>query len=336
MAALTSSVPPFFMLPRIVDVTAPYAEHKVHKLKISTSSLYSNKLKPSIVYLCSSKKMNWEAVDWAPYNKDHIIFSDIQADVVMRLAAWKDKQLVFFSDPFSVDKLSNKITYYSCRDSLLDITLYTKYPESEFRKRMVGGMFEASNSPDFREKDLLHIIARIPYRLNTVVNLKPSDKKYRYVRYWGPEKSHSNVAEIAFYENPEDTIALRGKIIGTAGCYQQDGSHEYTNAFDGNTETSFDYSKPSGGWTGLDLQEPRSIARIVYTPRNNDNFIRPGDTYELFYCDTVFKSLGVIEKTSDSLFYQNVPAGTLFYLKNHSRGIQERIFLYEKGEQIWK
>jgi hypothetical protein len=36
------------------------------------------------------------------------------------------------------------------------------------------------------------------------------------------------------------------------------------------------------------------------------------------------------------LFYQNVPADTLLYLKNHSRNVQERIFLYKKGEQIWK
>jgi hypothetical protein len=254
----------------------------------------------------------------------------------MRLAAWEDKQLVFLSDPFSVDRFSREITSYRCTDSLQDITLYTKYRESEYRTRMVGGVFEASNKPDFREKDILHIISGIPNRLHTVVNLKLSDKKYRYIRYFGPEESHCNVSEIAFYETPEDTLALKGKIIGTEGCYQQDGSHEYTNAFDGQTETSFDYKELSGGWTGLDLKKPRSIARIIYTPRNYDNFIKPGDTYELFYYDTVFKSLGILEKVSDSLLYRNVPAGTLLYLKNHSRGIQERIFTYEKGEQIWK
>jgi hypothetical protein len=338
MASLTSSVPPFFRYPRIVDVTMPYAEHYAHKLKIPASGLYKIENKPGIVYLCASQKMDWEVVDWAPYDKDLITFTDIQTDVVMRLATWKEegKQTVFLSDPFSVDKLSNEITYYHRLDSLQDVTLYTKYRESHYRERMVGGVFEASNTPGFKEKDLLHFITEVPYRLNTVVNLEPGDKKYRYVRYYGPEEGHCNVAEIAFYENPEDTVALQGKIIGTEGCYQQDGSHEYTNAFDGTSETSFDYKDLSGGWTGLDLKEPKSIARIVYTPRNHDNFIKPGDTYELFYCDTVFKSLGVIEKASDSLFYQNVPVGVLLYLKNHSRGVQERIFTYEKGGQVWK
>jgi hypothetical protein len=336
MANRTSSIPPFFKYPRIGDVTVPYAEFYVRYLKKPVSSLYLNRIKPKLVYLCSSQKMDWQIVDWAPYSKDIITFENIQTDVVMRLAAWENNQLVFLSDPFSVDRLSNEISYFNGDGARQDITLFTKYHESDYRKRMVDGVFEAGNSPDFREKEVLHLITEAPYRLNTVVNLAGNDKKYRYVRYQGPEDSHCNVAEIAFYETPEDTVALQGKIIGTEGCYQQDGSHEYTNAFDGKTETSFDYKEPSGGWTGLDLKEPKSIARIVYTPRNFDNYIKPGDTYELFYCDTVFKSLGVIEKASDSLFYQNVPAGRLLYLKNHSRGVQERIFTYEKGEQIWK
>ena len=48
----------------------------------------------------------------------------------------------------------------------------------------------------------------------------------------GPEKGHCNVAEIEFYE-AGGLLPLSGRIIGTPGCYQQDGSHEYTNAFDG-------------------------------------------------------------------------------------------------------
>lgn len=43
------------------------------------------------------------------------------------------------------------------------------------------------------------------------------------------------MAEIEFYE-AGGLLPLSGRVIGTPGCYQQDGSHEYTNAFDGNTE----------------------------------------------------------------------------------------------------
>ena len=86
---------------------------------------------------------------------------------------------------------------------------------------------------------------------------------------------------------------MRGKIIGASSCYQQDGSHEYMDASDGNTETSFDYIEPYGGWSGLDLGRRKSISEIVYIPANRDNYVRSLDEYELSYCaKRSWKSLG--------------------------------------------
>lgn len=139
-----------------------------------------------------------------------------------------------------------------------------------------------------------------------------------------------SVMRIATYENKEL------EVIGTPGCFQQDGSHEYTNVFDGKSWTSFDYKESEGGWAGLDLGIPTQIYKIVYTPRNRDNYIRPGDTYELFYCDKDWISAGEMQATSDSLHYQQLPQNALLLLCNYTRGTQERIFVYENGSQIWK
>ena len=68
---------------------------------------------------------------------------------------------------------------------------------------------------------------------------------------------------IATYENKEL------EVIGTPGCFQQDGSHEYTNVFDGKSWTSFDYKESEGGWAGLDLGVPTQIDKIVYIPKHN-------------------------------------------------------------------
>ncbi len=62
------------------------------------------------------------------------------------------------------------------------------------------------------------------------------------------------------------------------------------------TKTSFNYSRPSGGWSGLDMGRKVRVDRIVYTPRNRDNYIRPGDTFELLYCDKEWKSMGKKQK----------------------------------------
>ena len=139
-----------------------------------------------------------------------------------------------------------------------------------------------------------------------------------------------SVMRIATYENKEL------EVIGTPGCFQQDGSHEYTNVFDGKSWTSFDYKESEGGWAGLDLGVPTQIDKIVYTPRNHDNYIRPGDIYELFYCDKDWISAGEMQATSDSLHYQQLPQNALLLLCNYTRGTQERIFVYENGSQIWK
>ena len=38
-----------------------------------------------------------------------------------------------------------------------------------------------------------------------------------------------------------------------------------------------------GVWYGWELEQPENVARIVFLPRNDDNFIREGEEYELFY-----------------------------------------------------
>lgn len=90
------------------------------------------------------------------------------------------------------------------------------------------------------------------------------------------------------------------------------------------------------------------------------NSILPGDIYELFcWENNKWCSLGVkttndrkadidslgpdFKKTQffgnigdkEYLFYENIPVGSLFLLKNHSRGREERIFTIENSQQIW-
>lgn len=116
----------------------------------------------------------------------------------------------------------------------------------------------------FARKDILYRIDRKPERLQTVVQ-SYSSKAYRYVRYIGPRDAHCNIAEVAFYGSG-DTVPLKGKVIGTPGCFQKDGSHEYTNTFDGDVTTSYDYIEPSGGWAGLDLGLRSRSERLFILP----------------------------------------------------------------------
>jgi hypothetical protein len=89
-------------------------------------------------------------------------------------------------------------------------------------------------------------------------------------------------------------------------------------------------------WVGLDLRERCHLDKIVYYPHNDDNFITPGDLYELFYYNEGnWHSLGTKVAESEELIYEQVPVNVLFVLKNTTRGQEERIFTYENGKQVW-
>lgn len=337
MAAYGEELYPFWRLPKFKDVTHGYAQYYKKEMKIPSERIYKEKRDGKIAYLCLSSRDRWIPVDWIEYDRNNLVFRNLKKSSIMRVATYENGSLHFVTDPFIVDGWTNKSHYYSAGEEKQDVVLYAKSnidTENLFRDRMIGGVFEGSNRADFADKDTLFLIQSKPYRLRTVVK-SWSDKKYRYLRYVGPENASCNVAEIAFYE-PNDTTALKGKVLGTPGCSQQDGSHEYTNAFDGKTWTSFDYIEPTGGWTGLDAGKEVQVDRIVYTPRNRDNYIRPGDTFELFYCDGDWKSAGMMIATTDSLVYRNIPKDVLLLLRNHTRGVDERIFVYENGTQAWK
>ena len=107
-------------------------------------------------------------------------------------------------------------------------------------------------------------------------------------------------------------------------------------AFDGDWLTNYQYEKPDGGWIGLDLGTPQTIDRVRCIPRSDDNWVRPGDIYELKYWHlNKWCSLGVKQADRGELCFESVPSNALLWLHNLTRGQEERIFMYEKGRQVW-
>ena len=341
MKKVEESAPPFFSgrYYRFRDVTRLYSNNYLETVHIPASLLYHKPPKNKIVYLCGSSWLKWVPLDWTvPDKAGKIVFRDQNIGDIVRLAVYEEGKFSFLTDPFKIDEQDHSIETYTVSDNtgMDGVTLFSKYPiegDLVFRNRMVGGVFEGSNDPSFRRGDTLHVIQDVPFRLFTRGTLS-TGKQYRYVRYKGPAGSYCNVAEVQFFS---DTVYLTGKVIGTPGCRLNDGAFEYTNVFDGVTETSFDHSTSDDGWAGLDLGVPRRITAVTYTPRNHDNYIEKGQRYELFVSGKKgWESLGVQVALSDSLRYDNVPMGGLYYLKNHSSGKDERIFLIENGRQVFK
>lgn len=326
-------VPSYFRTGQIKDITKIYAGSGCFPVEISGTKLYKRIKKSEPIWLCLSARQQWKPVDYGYLLENKVCFKDVKGGVVCRLAHSTKEGLEMLSDPFHVDAEHGTIRFFTPGQEMEQVTVLFKFHffYEYFLNRMVNGIFEGSNAPDFSHADTLFQIKDEPRRLITVVS-PATDKKYRYVRYKGPKGSHCNISEVAFYENNVDTVALKGKVIGTPGSF--DGIHDYRNVFDGDPYTSFDYRFPDGGWSGLDLGKACSITRIAFTPRNSDNFIRKGDSYEMFYLDHEWVSAGIQTAVSDSLNFM-APKGALLYLKNHTRGKDERIFEYKEGKQIF-
>lgn len=161
-------------------------------------------------------------------------------------------------------------------------------------------------------------------------------KQYKYLRYLSGINGSCNMAEIEFYI--EDSIlSLSGKVIGTDGSFQNDPTRTKFAVFDGDPLTFYDAIEPNGAWAGIELDKPQRIDKLVYQFRNDDNGIRKGDLYELMYWnnDNKWKSCGKIIAKENELIYNDIPPGTLYWLRNHTRGKEERIFTYNTNQVWW-
>ena len=85
----------------------------------------------------------------------------------------------------------------------------------------------------------------------------------------------------------------------------------------------------------FDLSKETRIGCIDFYPRNDGNFIWPGDIYELYYQDGIngWKSLGKQKAKGRKLRYKG-PQNALFWLRNLTRGEEEQVFIYNNEQQF--
>lgn len=330
-------VHPIFRYPFFDDVTRIYATDKSFSIIVEDKSFTRKIKKGEVVYICMSNRYSWKPVGWAKFDGNKAVFKDCHGGTVYCIGTYDavNNKLNPVSAPFSVNKENGKMEFYDIGKETENIVLLSKFGMigEFFLGRMVNGVFEGSNLASFEQKDTLFLIRETPYRLCTVIRTD-SSKAYRYVRYLGPAGSHGNISEAAFYSSFNDSIPLKGNILGPKDGAT--GDHSYFNVYDGHTDTSYDYPFPNGGWAGLDFGEPKHIGKIIYTPRNRDNFIRKGDLYELLICrEGIWTPFDRQIATSDSLFFKGVPKHTLLLLRDLSRGEAERLFEYKNGSQLY-
>lgn len=278
-----------------------------------------------------SVRKELRVADWAIARGNNVTFASIGKGLTYVVCTYENGRLVPVSNPIVFrDSVLLELNPDTMRKERVVLTRKFK-PTLEFNnfsRAMTGAIFQGSDNPWFRHaKELFVIDAPPSYMVEGKVTVTDA---FRFVRYFSPEKD-IRVAEIEFWQ---DSLKLNGKTIYhiqsdtlLPDCFPR-------QAFDESIRTNF--NAPAGSWVGLDLGSPRRVTRVAFLPRNNFNVIEPGDTYELFYYNKGWCSLGVKTATDQYLRYDNVPRDALLLLSNLTQGKEERVFTYENGEQIFQ
>ena len=304
-------IPQFFQDAYRKDVTAHYPFIGAKDITVDLQQAPDRRF----AYLCVFDPRGWTPIAWGTVKGRQAEFRAIGPNIVYHAALYTDGRLQLTGDPFLLDTLGN-ITRFSPQKECIAYTLERKNPEAAnlafLPPLMPGSRFQGADKADFSDAVTLHIIQGIPeFKYTTVAS--ESRRPVKYVRYQSSDKTW-------------------GGSYLPSRYYPRNGAEKL---FDGDP-LSFFHTDDTLSWGGLELAQPVVIDRIRYLIRNDDNGIRRGHEYELFYMkEGAWVSLGKqTAKEDDRLLYDNLPLGALFWLRDYTRGVEERIFEIDKDKQV--
>ena len=272
----------------------------------------------------------WKVLDFGLLKRGKAHFKNMGRNMLYIVLGFDGNRLIPISNPFVLNK-AGRIKYVKSSDNKIIIKdIRRKYYESynvvNMRNRILGGKFQCSNSPDFKDAVTLYTINRtnIPYYIE--VN---ADSPFRYWRYLTSNGSWGSISEIAFFDKDKN------KLMGRGIANPEAGQDAIDRAYDGNLLSNFEINQPNGNWIGMDMGKPIEVKYVSISPRSDDNDVCPGNEYELLYFDNVgWRSLGYKKAESNVLHYENIPQNSLLWLRNYTRGKDERPFIILNNEDI--
>jgi hypothetical protein len=323
------NVPALFHNLHIVDVTDEY-------FKTSDVTVNVDIQHGQYAYLSVFNEAYWRPIHWGKINDKKAVFEKMGRDVVyLPVCMTEDQQLVSVAPPFILTLHGEVKPIVPDMTERQTIKLTRKYPTFRFSswaaQLVVGAKIQAANRADFSDAVTLHTIRKYGTEAGELL-LDTLKTKYRYWRFYSAPEGLCSVAELYFFQHGQD-ITMQGKITGST---VEDRNYAKAHVFDRDPLTFFSSPERSDSWVGLDFGESVNIDRILYIPRTDGNMVIYGDEYELKYWDkNGWRSLG--RKVADNTYitFENCPVGALFLLHDCTRGVEERIFTYENGNQVW-
>jgi hypothetical protein len=286
----------------------------------------------------------WLPVGWGFLNKEKntALFKNIPVGLTGIACLFENGKTVPCSKLVTVT--SNGVNYIYPDKKRTKLFLTRKYQEKtrmqDFVHDIIGLKIEGADNPDFSDAHTLYTLKDTlkPYLQDIVFD---NINKYRYYRLLAPSWE-LHIAEIEFITEHKlpGTVAasslpvfkpnepkhkpfykLTGQIIG---------KNPDSTAFDGDMLTFFRKE-----WIGLDFGQPIQINRVRVAPRNANNGIIRGDRYQLYYWDNDWIKAGTVKAKCNFVEFNDIPIGTIYWLRNLDHGTEEQPFFYTNGKQVF-
>lgn len=322
-----NNVPALFRNRFIKDVTANYfGENKVSVSVQSADEDY--------IYLGVFSPGGWIPVDIAYNSKGNVTFRNVEPNVIYQPLISDGQNHRVAGYPFiykneTVHLLKPDTT--SMKKVVLKRKMSLMPTIAEFLYRaIIGSKIEVSTDLSFTRPDLVYQFKdTLDYNY---YELAPPDinKQYRYIKYIAPSGKRMELSELAVFKDSLCKEQIPLKRINDI---------EPVRALDHITDgdiLSYFQARDTSCFITYDLGKTTTIGKVVFSPRNDDNYVWPGDEYELFYQDGVngWKSLGVQTATGWKLEYR-VPDNALLWLRDRTKGREEQVFIYKEGKQYF-
>lgn len=317
-----------YAAPGLKDVSAEYYPDTLH-VKVAERGLdrlYLGVFRP--------QPQGWVAIACAPVHAGEAVFPNVEANVVYaplkeeKGKGYRTVDYPFFFDGKEVHPYVPDLTKPEKVRLLRKHTLFTWI--WDYLQELHGACFEFSDERNFRQVKYSYCVPDTPrVCYNEVVLQEPVS--FRYARFRAPEDEGTDLAELQVFGNGEQHFPVRME-----GEEPETSLSPVGKAFDNEPMSKYSTRVP-GAVLWMDFGQTVEMERLVFIARNDDNYIRVGDAYELFYHggSQGWISLGQKVATESRLVYDNMPHGALFHLRCLTRGVEEQVFHVENGRQVF-
>lgn len=309
-------IPNLFQDPFNKDVTSQYGNTDEISVELSKKRYeFEN------IYLYIFSEGNLWPIAWTKISGKYATFKNLGKGIVYFPGYNSINGMIIEGHPILLnrDGTSRELIPDHCNTQ--EMKLFRKYPLTQEKidriENLIGATILGYQDNNLRPDTLATIPSN--YMTESMIALN-AENSYKYIQII-PNRV-MQIAEICILSENKDSIDFKTT------------SKEYNQLAicDNNYLTYSDFI-PN---LKLEIKDSEHLAFMRIMPRNDDNWINPGDVYELFYfCSQGWVSCGTKIATANFVTYSEVPSRALYLLKNHSKGTEERPFTWEDGKMTF-